>query len=442
LGRRGAGGRGGGHAEFPDLQTRTLADQWDGTSWQLQTTPVPANTPTAYYDGVACTSATACTAVGSAAGDGGLTMVLAATWQGTSWQTQATPDPAGAAAHTILDGVSCVSASACEAVGYFDTNANVGVPLAEIWNGTSWKIQPTPNPATLGSGFLGGVSCTSASACTAVGSYLNTSTNQNVTLAERWDGTSWQIQPTPNPANATNGSVLGAVSCSAPDACTAVGQYTTPDTFLPFAEAWNGTTWTVQTTPFKGGSAGYLDGVSCASPGDCVAVGDLGHSDIWNGTAWQYQRIALPANSRAVVLTSVSCASASACTAVGSYGLKTGAGGSQTLGEAWNGAQWALQTTASQAKAKFSQLDGVSCSSADACTAVGVYQHTGVPPQFALAETWSGTAWTLDTLPAPAHAEASLLFGVSCLASGCTAGGAYIVYPSGIQLSLALHASS
>ena len=94
-----------GLAGFPDGQGRTLAEQWDGTSWQLQTTPVPPHTPVAEYDAVSCTAATACTAAGPAETDSNLTMGLVATWQGTSWQTQATPDPAGAAVRTILNGV-------------------------------------------------------------------------------------------------------------------------------------------------------------------------------------------------------------------------------------------------------------------------------------------------------------------------------------------------
>ena len=54
--------------------------------------------------------------------------------------------------------------------------------MAERWNGTAWAMQSIPNPN--GSGQLNGVSCTSASACTAVGYY-----GGYVTLAERWNGT-------------------------------------------------------------------------------------------------------------------------------------------------------------------------------------------------------------------------------------------------------------
>lgn len=58
-------------------------------------------------------------------------------------------------------------------------------------------------------------------ACTAVGFY-NDGRGTALTLAERWDGTRWSIQATPNPATFTQ---LNGVSYSAPSACTAVGGY-------------------------------------------------------------------------------------------------------------------------------------------------------------------------------------------------------------------------
>jgi hypothetical protein len=43
-----------------------------------------------------------------------------------------------------------------------------------------------------------------------------------LTLAEAWDGRSWSVQPTANPAGVT-GSELGGVACSSPGVCTAAG---------------------------------------------------------------------------------------------------------------------------------------------------------------------------------------------------------------------------
>jgi len=54
---------------------------------------------------------------------------------------------------------------------------------------------------------------------------LYTRDQANFALAERWDGVRWSIQATPVPVGAQSSELL-AVSCSSITACTAVGDYT------------------------------------------------------------------------------------------------------------------------------------------------------------------------------------------------------------------------
>jgi hypothetical protein len=57
--------------------------------------------------------------------------------------------------------------------------------LAEVWNGSAWSVQTTINPLTYSR--LSAVSCTAANACTAVGKKRPESTEAGtLTLAERW----------------------------------------------------------------------------------------------------------------------------------------------------------------------------------------------------------------------------------------------------------------
>ena len=79
--------------------------------------------------------------------------------------------------------------------------ATLGAAQVAGATGLSWKIQPTPNPSGATFSYLNGVSCTAATACIAVG-YSRNSTGTDLALAERWNGSSWRIQPTPNPAGA------------------------------------------------------------------------------------------------------------------------------------------------------------------------------------------------------------------------------------------------
>jgi len=85
----------------------------------------------------------------------------------------------------VFSSVSCPSATACTTVGYYDpSNAEPTAPFAEGWNGTTWTVQTTPSPSGTDDSPLNGGSCTTASTCTAVGEYQNSS-GTYLTMAER-----------------------------------------------------------------------------------------------------------------------------------------------------------------------------------------------------------------------------------------------------------------
>src|SRR5207245_8482353 len=117
--------------------------------------------------------------------------------------------------------------------------AAVSMTTAEAWNGSAWSVQPTPSPVGALTSELAGTSCISSTSCEAVGLHL-TAAGAEVTLAEVWNGTSWSVQPTPNPSGAL-GSSLSAVSCASATACIAVGSYFTSTSRDTLAEVWNGT---------------------------------------------------------------------------------------------------------------------------------------------------------------------------------------------------------
>jgi len=393
----------------------TLAEDWNGSAWAIESTP-----GTGVLDGVSCPTATDCSAVGFGSG-----ATVAEQWNGSSWSAQTIPNPGYGSG---LQQVSCTAAAACIAVG----NGN-GAALAEGWNGTSWSIQAAPTPAGPATSRLSQVSCTAAAACTAVGSSTNASGTE-VTLAEAWNGSSWLPQTTLNPAGAT-GSSLSGVSCFTTSSCTAVGAESTgggnPPPDLALAEAWNGSSWSIQPTPSLG--AGYdtvLSGVACTGATLCMSVGydyynqgpqDAVLAEQLNGSSWTLAPPQIPAGAYTSVLSSVSCATSAACTTVGTWDNN---GVQQPLAEQWNGTAWAIQTSPVPAGALSSGLSSVSCATSTACMAVGVWSNNGV--QQPLAEQWNGTAWVIQTVPTPTSASASYLSGVSCVtATDCTAVGHY-----------------
>jgi hypothetical protein len=359
--------------------------------WSRQNTPDPAG---GSMLSVSCVSATACTGTGTRQQlIGNLTIyaTLAWAWNGKSWSIRATPSiPHGT--DSFLRGVSCLAGSFCAAVGQYWNGTSV-LTLAENWNGTNWSIEPTPQPANSISSYLFGVSCVSASACVAVGDYLTTSGLQEP-LAELWNGTSWSLEKAPAPAGA-QATVLLSVSCVSAQVCTAVGQSTDGSgRGVTLAENWNGTSWSLQPTPDPvNWSNGELIGVSCNAAAVCSAVGfyaagtgpTVTLAEVWNGTSWFIHSTPNPAGAVDSYFSGISCSSAKACTASGYY---YNGQADATAAEAWNGTKWSIQPTAAPAGAVSSFLSGVSCTSATACTAGGDSTDvTGMPST--LAERYS-----------------------------------------------------
>lgn len=178
-----------------------------------------------------------------------------------------------------LNAVSCWSSRSCTSVGLAQRAAATQT-LAERWNGFRWTIEPSPNPPGTNADELLGVLCWSPQACIAVGGYstLGSAGAPDGALAERWDGAAWSLQPVRVPPE----NALYGVSCATGTFCVAVGGSdlvpVLPGAITPsLAERWNGTRWSAQTTPIvragMNGGPSLLMSVSCTSTILCTAVG-------------------------------------------------------------------------------------------------------------------------------------------------------------------------
>jgi hypothetical protein len=325
-------------------------------TWQLVTTPA-ASASGARLQSVSCSSASACMAVGFVTDPSGNPHALAESWNGLAWTIQPTPELPGIG--SALEGVSCVAANACIAVG-FSQESSSNLTLAESWNGTAWTVLATPNPSSLGNS-LGSVSCVSTTACVAVGGFESSSAPTFSTLAESWDGHTWTLESPQNAAARV--SDLSGVSCVSSPVCTAVGSAGSQYGSSTLAELRVGPTWTTESSPSPAYS--QLDGVACPTTTSCVAVGpDLIES--WNNAMWSVQPTAVSGK-----FWGVSCSGTSSCTAVGS----AFPAGDPTLAEVWNGSSWSVQPT-SDPPGTHRQLLSVSCPSDRVCMAVGSYSDT------------------------------------------------------------------
>src|SRR6516162_5503911 len=113
----------------------------------------------------------------------------------------------GALAATQSAGLALGKAAGTS--GYTGVRASLESPPAASSPG--WSMVPSPNPLAR-TGQLAAVSCSSSSSCTAVGDYTKRF-GTTVTLAERWNGTNWNVESTPNPEGAPS-SALNAVDCT------------------------------------------------------------------------------------------------------------------------------------------------------------------------------------------------------------------------------------
>ncbi len=356
-----------------------------------------------------------------------LALPAAATGAGT-WSITPTPN-VGSAQNNHLADVSCTSPTFCVAVGHSDTATGTQILLL-TWNGSTWSLESSSSLSPPGSLYnqLNGVSCVSASFCVAVGG----SSGGNFLLT--WNGAAWKLDSSSSlstsPSQFNN---LLAVSCSSPSFCVAAGYFYTGTATQNLLLTWNGTSWALDSAgSLSTSSSQYntLNGVSCVSAEFCVAVGAGTHGNLlltWNGTSWALDSAASlsTSSSQYNTLNGVSCATTTFCVAVGHYFNGTSA--VQNLILTWNGTAWSLDsaTSLSTSALQYNGLSGVSCASSSFCVAVGTYDNP-VGTELNLVLTWNGSSWSVDSstsLSPPASIYNSLM-SVSCpSASSCNAAG-------------------
>jgi len=287
-----------------------------------------------------------------------------------------------------------------------------------------WSVTPSPNTAN--DNVLNGVSCTSSVFCVAVG-YHDTSKGVSKTLVELWNGTAWSIVSSPDRGKSSN--ELNAVSCKSTTFCVAVGDYSSHG-FDTLVEMWNGSHWSLTTSP-EADLYTDLYGVSCTSTRFCEAVGYYTNTamegtlvETWNGTSWSITPSPNPSITATAyrgvnALNGVSCTSARFCEAAGYDNNSSNV--ARSLVEKWNGSAWSVATTHDKGSGT-NTLDGVSCKSPTFCVAVGDYASGGFFDT--LVETWDGSSWSITASPNPS--DDNYLYGASCTSSSsCVAVGYY-----------------
>ncbi len=342
--------------------------------WRVQRAPAPDTFRQDWLTGVSCASRSFCIAVGRStnSGAGSVTQTLAERWNGHRWLIQQTPTLPGPAPDSgnrtlsELEAVSCTSSEFCMAVGGNVAGDRPESGLSELWNGHSWSVEPVPQTASMQSP-LTSVSCTSPASCIGLSgslterwngaswsvvssSFLGSSASiscvsavlcigaavdfsaagDDLATTMRWRPSGWRRMRTPHPWPSYNDSDFYSVACSSATSCTAVGDREIGGNvvYVPLAEHWNGSRWSVQATPrYHGSWDNELEGVSCPTRGMCAAVGfalfdtrpDRPVLGVWSRGSWVSEPSPTLPRAQDRDLNAVSCISREICTAVGTW---------------------------------------------------------------------------------------------------------------------------
>jgi hypothetical protein len=321
--------------------SRALAERWNGTRWRQVVMAQPA-TQHALLQGVADLGSSDAWAVGFtgdvAPGTSSLSGGLVEHWDGTRWQIVSTP---GSAAET-LTAVAGTGPDDVWAAGAM----NLGAPppagdntFFEHFNGTSWRAVPGP----AGNFSEDPVEVTALAAISpndvwAVGTQNPELSGQpgSLNLAAHWDGKTWTVVPTPDLGNSVSQADVptGVTAVSTNDVwasgveftgCPAAGarsgpqraiggrapvlpltlrlrpgglrrpQGATGPCLVPYVLHWDGTTWSLINTPDPGAFGSALEGITALSASDIWAVGQTQSSakgpvrtltEHFDGTSW------------------------------------------------------------------------------------------------------------------------------------------------------------
>jgi hypothetical protein len=178
-----------------------LFEHWDGTAW-TKTTSVSGD---AFLFGASADAPNDAWAVGFNGPENDNSGTLAMHYDGSDWKVSATPNVGSGA--NQFNGVLALAPNDVWAVGFSTAVAPPKVAptktLIEHYDGAKWSIIPSPNvgpKSQYQSNRLFGITANSSSDIWAFGSYFAADgSGFQMTLLLHWDGTSWTIQPSPNP---------------------------------------------------------------------------------------------------------------------------------------------------------------------------------------------------------------------------------------------------
>ena len=344
-------------------------------------------------------------------------LTLAATT--SSWQIVPSPNASTTSvSNNTLEGVAALSDSDVWAVGNFNSSNGGAInhTLTEHWNGTAWSLVHSPNVGSMGSS-LQGVSAASSNDVWAVGNVqTSNNVNGNRTLIEHWNGTAWSVVSSPNPS--IEGDNLTGVAALSATSAWAVGWFenNAQSALQPIILHWNGTAWSL--FPNIPNIGMIVEAITARSATDIWAVGsDAGTTTNialhFNGTQWSITPTADFSSSQQII-SGVAAPAANDAWMVGSFASATVGSFLQPLAIHWNGKTWSMVAVPNPSPFT-NRLFGVAAISTSDVWAVGQANTPDGLNLHTLIEHWNGAQWSIVPSPnnPPTGQAFDVLFGVT-----------------------------
>lgn len=302
-------------------------------------------------------------------------------------------------------------------------------------NGTWGIALKVPGLAAVGTGNsqLHSISCASPGNCTA-GGYLTSGSLQQPLAVSQVNGKWGDAQKIPGLPTQNTIGVINSVSCAAPGNCSAGGDFVNPPGtgLKAFVVVQRKSTWG-KALQIRGVSE--IDALSCATASDCSAGGRSFAVSKVNGS-WG-KAVAVPglaklSQGNGAHIETLSCGAPGDCAAGGFFSTGSDGNGDDLafLATQTHGTWSTAEKVPGLPAGAFSFVNSVSCGAAGTCAAVGsdLSSATRRTSGFVISEdngTW-GTAINPPGLGALNKGGAAQINAVSCTtADECTAGGDY-----------------
>ena len=354
------------------------------------------NSDNSYLKGVAALTSSDAWAVGFYNGPNSF-LNLAMHWDGVSWTITPTPNPAQPQADQ-LKKVAAISTNDVWTVG------GHGASYTLRWNGSAWNNVPLPpimNRGFVVRNFLEDIAAVNANDIWLVGA-MDARDGTTWTLTVHWDGQQWTQIPSPNvprpPGSATpfHPQWLDAVVAISANDVWAVGYHRVGNTQYALILHWNGIEWSIVPSPNGPTGDGWLHGIAAAGPNDIWAVGEYDKPDFsvfgkalamhWDGTSWTVANPPNPSPFGVSPLKGVVARGPNDFYAVGEW--ETSSQGLDTFVVHWNGSAWTQVASENPpgSGTGWNELHDITRDSSGGLWAVGKKQASFGSPNYTLVE--------------------------------------------------------